>query len=53
MLTVISVNSALKKDDSNYLQMFLKEFKYIDKKVIRYINDNWGDFYSSNESDQE
>ena len=31
-LTVISPNSALKKDDNYYPQVFLKEFKYIKKK---------------------
>ena len=38
-LTVISLDSALKKDESFYLQMSLKECKYIEKeKVIRHIN---------------
>ena len=31
-LAVISLDSALKKDDSYYLQVFLKECKYIEKK---------------------
>ena len=33
--------------------MFLKECKYIEKKVIRHINNNASDFSSSNESDEE
>ena len=33
--------------------MFLKQCKYIEKKVIRNINDNSSDFSSSNESDEE
>ena len=46
-LAVISLDSALKKDDNYYPQVLLKECKYIDKKVIRYINDNLSDFASS------
>ena len=53
-LAVISLDSALKKDDSYYLQVFLKEFKYIGKKVVRHIGDSLNDFsYSSDESDEE
>ena len=33
-LAVISVESALKKDENYYLQVLLKECKYIEKKVI-------------------
>ena len=50
-LAVISLDSALKKDDNYYLQMFLKEYKYIEKKVIRHINDNLSNFSFSNDSD--
>ena len=32
-LAVISLDSALKKDDSYYLQVFLNEGKYIEKKI--------------------
>ena len=39
-LTVISFDSALKKDEIYYSQLFLKECKYIDKKVVRYIIDD-------------
>ena len=51
-LAVISLDSALKKDESFYLQVFLKECKYIMKKVIRYNNDNLSDV-SSDESEEE
>ena len=50
-LAVISLDSALKKDENYYLQVFLEECKYIEKKVIRYINVNLRDFSSSDESD--
>ena len=46
-LAVISLDSALKKDDSYYLQVFLKECKYIERKVLRHINENLSDFCSS------
>ena len=52
-LTVISFDSALRKDENYYPQMFLKECIYIEKKVIRHINDNFSDFFSSDESDKE
>ena len=38
-LTVISLDSALKKDENYYPQVFLKECKYIEKKVVRHIID--------------
>ena len=49
-LVAISLDSALKKDDNHYPQVFLKECKYIEKKVIRYINDTLSDFSSSDYS---
>ena len=53
-LAVVGLDSALKKDDNYYLQVFLKECKYIEKKVIRHIHDNLSDFsYSFGESDEE
>ena len=53
-VTVLTLDSALKKDDSYYPQMFLKECKYIEEKVVRHIHDSFSDFsYSSNESDEE
>ena len=33
--------------------MFLKECKYIEKKVVMHINDNLSDFSYSDESDEE
>ena len=33
--------------------MFLKECKYIEKKVMGHINDNSSDFSSSDKSDEE
>ena len=44
-LPVISLDSALEKDENYYPQVFLKECKYIEKKVIRLINDNLSDFF--------
>ena len=53
-LTVISLDSVLKKDDSYSPQVFLKEYKYIEKKVIRHIHDNLSYFfYCAHESDEE
>ena len=45
--------SALKKDESYYRQVFLKECKNVEKKVIRHINNNLSDFPSSDASDEE
>ena len=42
-LAVLSLDSALKKDDSCFLQVFFKECKYIEKKVIRGKNENLSD----------
>ena len=39
-LAVISLDSALKKDENYYSQVFFKKSKYIEKKLIRHINDN-------------
>ena len=50
-LAVISWDSTPKKDENYYLQLFLKECKYIKKKVIKYANDNLSDFSSSDYSD--
>ena len=52
-LPVITLDFALKKNDNYYLQVFSKECKYVDKNVIRYINDNLSDFCSSDESDEK
>ena len=41
------------KNESYYPEVFLKECKYIEKKEIRYINNNLSDFsYSYDESDK-
>ena len=50
---VISLNSTFNKDGNYYPQVFLKEYKYIEKKVIRHINDNLNDFSFSDESDEQ
>ena len=52
-LAVISLDSALNKDGNYYRQVFLKECKYIEKNVIRHINDGLSDFSCSDESDEE
>ena len=52
-LAVVSLDSPLKKDDKYNLQVFLKEYKYIEKNVVRHIYENFSDFsYSSDESDK-
>ena len=50
-LAIISLDSALKKDESYYPQVFLKEYKHIEKKVVGHINDNLDNFSSSDYSD--
>ena len=51
---VISLEFALKKDENYYPQVFLKECKYKEKKVVRHIHDNFRNFsYSSDEFDEE
>ena len=52
-LAVINLNSGLQKAENDYLEVFLKEFKYIEKKVIRHVNSNLSDFAFSKESDEE
>ena len=52
-LAVIGLDSARKKDENYYLQMFLKECKYIEIKVIRHITENMSDFSSDDDSDEE
>ena len=48
----MSLDSALRKDENYYPQVFLKECKYIEKKVVRHILDSLSDFFSD-ESDEE
>ena len=50
-LSVISLDSALKKDGNYYTQVLLKVCKCIEKKVIRNINDNLSNFCSFDYSD--
>ena len=50
---VMSLDFPLKKDGNFYPQVFLKECKYSEKKLIRYVNDNLSDFSSSDKSDEE
>ena len=52
-LVVMSSNSTLKKDGNYYPQVFLKECKYIEKNVIRHINDNLSDCFSDDDSSEE
>ena len=41
----IKKDSALKKVDSYYPQVFSNGCKYIEKKVVRHIHDNLTDFF--------
>ena len=52
-IAVISLDSALKKDDNYYPQVFLKEHKYLEKKVIRHISDHLSDFSSGDDESDE
>ena len=40
MLAVTATESALKRDENYYPQVFLKECKYIEKEVIRLITED-------------
>ena len=48
---MISLDSILKIDKNYYQQVFLKEYKYIEKKVIRHITDDLEN--SSDDFDEE
>ena len=50
-LAIISLDSAFKKDENYYPQVFLKECNYILKKVVMHINDKLNNFSYSDESD--
>ena len=55
-LAIISLDFALSKDENYYPQVLLKECKYIEKNVIRHINNYLSDSYFSDEyydSDEE
>ena len=50
----ISLDSALKKDENYYLPVFLKECKYIKRKVVKHIMDDLqSSSDDSNDSDEE
>ena len=51
-LAAVGLDSALKKDGSYYTRVFLKECKYIKKKLVRHILDSLSDFFYSDESDE-
>ena len=48
---VMSLDSVFNKDGNNYMQEFLKQCKYIEKKVNRYIIDDLES--SSDDSDED
>ena len=50
-LAKISLDSALKKDENYYPQVFLKRCKYIKKKVIRHITEDIEMFSSDSEEE--
>ena len=52
-LAVTTFNSALKQDEIYYPQVFSEECKYIEKTLVRHINDNLSDFSYSLESNEE
>ena len=52
-LAVISLNSALKRHENYYSQVFLKECRYIKKKLIRHIIDDLERSDDSDESNEE
>ena len=53
-LAIINLDSALKKNDNYNPQVFLKECKYIAKKVVWHIHENLNDFSSDyDDSDEE
>ena len=53
-LAAVTLDSALKKDESYYPQVLLKECKYIEKKVVRHITDDLeSSSDDSDDSDEE
>ena len=53
-LVVINSNSAFQKDQRYYLDVFLKECKYIERKVVMHIVDDLkNSFDDSDDSDGE
>ena len=54
LAVISSLDSALSKDEKYYPQVFLKESKYIEKKIVRHIiNDLECFFDDSDDSDEE
>ena len=49
-LAIIGMLSALKKYENYYPQVFLRECKYTEKKIIRHIHDILSDFVYSFEA---
>ena len=52
-LAVITLDCTVRKEENYYLKVFLKEYKDIEKKLIRHINDNLSDISYSDEFDEE
>ena len=52
-LAVISLCSASKKDENYYSQLFLKECKSLEEKVITHFHDKLRNFSYSDGSDEE
>ena len=50
-LAIITLHSALKKDENYYPKVLLKECKYIEKNVIRRITEDM-DSFSSNSGEE-
>ena len=50
-LAIITLHSALKKDENYYPKMLLKECKYIEKNVIRRITEDMDSFSSNSGED--
>ena len=52
-LQVILLDSVLKRDENYYPQVFLKECKYIEERVIRHITNDLENFSDYDESEEE
>ena len=52
-LQVILLDSVLKRDENYYPQVFLKECKYIEERVIRHITNDLENFPDYDESEEE
>ena len=52
-LAIISLGSALEKNENYYAQVLLKECKYIGKKVVKHSPDYLIDFSSSSDESDE